>query len=186
MSDQPLTFFWCTCCITLRTGLCQTPRTRSTTVRYWRLSGSLCEFLVITLKRRAASAVSICHAPALLCCAGPCYQWHFQENPRFSNEKPRKTRIIKNEFKCNYVPITNLDIFEVYTNTVFWSVLVKLNAVSDFDFLNVQWMTTDVLVCVWWVIWRSVRRRGKNVDSSSKSNPLRRRGKKLWLVDVKA
>ena len=32
----------------------------------------------------------------------------------------------------------------------------------------------------------SVRRRGKNIDSSSKSNPLRRREKKLRRVDVKA
>ena len=36
-----------------------------------------------------------------------------------------------------------------------------------------------------WVMY-SVRRRGKNVDSSSKSNTLRRRGKKLRRVDVKA
>jgi len=31
----------------------------------------------------------------------------------------------------------------------------------------------------------TVRRRGKNIDSSSKSNPLRRRRKKLRRVDVK-
>jgi len=35
--------------------------------------------------------------------------------------------------------------------------------------------------------WTSVRRRGKNVDSPSKSNPLMsRRGKKIRRVDVKA
>jgi len=32
----------------------------------------------------------------------------------------------------------------------------------------------------------NVRRRGKNVDPSLKSNPLRRRGKKLRRINVKA
>ena len=52
-------------------------------------TGDYCEFLVITLTRRAASAVSICHAPALLCCAGPCYQW-LSRKPQIFERKTQK------------------------------------------------------------------------------------------------
>ena len=38
------------------------------------------------------------------------------------------------------------------------------------------WVTESIK---WGKIRGSVRRRGKNIDSSSKSNPLRRRGKKI-------